>query len=203
MKPRNKFLKNREIILPALSTKTKGRGVGYNKKKGRYFISYLDNGKRTEEYLNVDNMEDAVKERDRRYIELILAGAKRKGERVKTPKHNAGRFVESTSVDRYIHEKKVTVTRYVVILSRNNYVGTYNTKEEARKARDEAHKESILKPCAICGKQPEMILRKTEAAERWILEHKGCVNEVRIPKMGRSGSIKKWNAELYKRGTTT
>ena len=97
--------------------------------------------------------------------------------------------------------KKICYKVYLpdpVIDKKRHYVGRFETRAEARAARDKKYKElqSILQPCALCGMLPSI--------RRGHLTHfsTDCTNDVQMP-MGVRGLLqaKLWNL-VFRHGKT-
>jgi hypothetical protein len=138
---------------------TRGFGLRKDPRRGlkRWYVSYetrrTDNSKARyeQEWLDVETEEEALAARDRRYTELLLAGAKWKGEekkKIPIPRK------KELGPDEYLC--KQTVSRvYWTVKVKKEYIGGSFSKIEARKIRDNHFsKREALRPCLCCGKPP-------------------------------------------------
>lgn len=134
---------------------------GYGKRGGRWFVSYetrrTDNSKprREIEWLKVETEEQAKSERDRRYTELLLYGAKYKGQGKENRKLVKPKKKE-VHPDEYLCKQFVKQVYWTVKIGKE-YIGGSRSKVEARKIRDKYLKgktDATLKPCPECGKTP-------------------------------------------------
>ncbi|MDA0768303.1 MAG: hypothetical protein O3A92_15950 [Verrucomicrobia bacterium] len=137
----------------------RGCGRRHDKRRGfiRYFISYetrLPDNTRPRhevEWIDVGSMEEAREARDRRYTELLLAGAEWKGneeKKIPIPRKKVLR------PDEYLCRQHVKKVYWTVKVGRK-YLGGSFSKMEARKIRDRHFSNrEILKPCLRCGKRP-------------------------------------------------
>ena len=137
----------------------KGYGRRHDKRRGnpRFFISYEtrkpdgSSPRKEIEWLDVETREEAKAERDRRYAELLLAGAKWKGEQ---PKKIVKPKKKKVHPDDFLQEQWVKRRWWKVVIDKK-CIGGSSSKIEARKLRDLHLKgEKLLKPCRCCGKTP-------------------------------------------------
>lgn len=153
MKPRYQV-----YLYPAAN---RGYGRRVDKRRGfkRWFVSYetrrTDNSKprREIEWLDVETREEAREARDRRYTELLLAGAKWKGQE---PKKLPARPPKKKKLHPDDHLQPNWIKRrFWRVVINGEYIGGSYSKVEARKIRDNHLKQrEVLRPCLCCGKRP-------------------------------------------------
>lgn len=174
-------------------------GYGFDKRRngGRWFVSYKDGGKRCVEYNDATNEEEARAERDRRFMELLMLGAKRAKE--KKTFGPIKKIIPTLGPDAYIKEVEIIVKRtdYQVII-KGQYLKTFRRKGDAQKFRDEKIHEFIVKPCHVCGKRPTLTPDKYH---HWWLTHEDCENAARVHSKrvgGKARMIDNWNTVQMK-----
>lgn len=172
-------------------------GWGFDTKKQRYFVSYTDAGRYCQEFLPKGATEEECRaERERRYTELAMLGARFKNEEEPRP--------ETPPKEKKDKDYGVVLIEWTVrkrvwrVLIRGVFYGKYKTAEEARAVRDRVLKEQgdehRLKPCALCGQKPTFFCYY--ANKRWMLEHK-CPegNSVLVKRLGREPGVALWNLQ--------
>jgi len=186
-KPSSGFFGRHQVILPSDS----GKEAKWCTKKNRYYCNYVVGDKRERHYLEATTQEEATKERDILFTRLCMQGAIRRGERVSKKRI----LKDKLDLNHGITEFALTVKRYKVIVDKK-YLGTRRTLGAARDLRDKYMEENALAPCATCGKRPVLAVKGTH----WSLDHveAGCLNIVKIRRIGKVEASKKWNTILFK-----
>jgi hypothetical protein len=198
------------------------RGYGYDCHKNRWYISYLDHKKLCREFLPAGaGEEEALAERERRYMELALLGAMTQKQRsaaeakakqdaiarkaAKQAEKEARGIAKRMEAEAYavsklrkdvgIYAVKVCKTHYKVWVS-TNYIGTFHSILDAREARDKAKKqEHSLRPCAHCGQRPE---HTRDDKYKWTIYHECPGNYLRHRDTSRTKNERNWNFRQYK-----
>ena len=180
----------------------KGYGRRYDKRRNfaRFFISYetrkLDGSspRKEIEWLDVETREEAKAERDRRYAELLLAGAKWKGEE---PKKIVKPKKKKIHPDDFLHQHWVKKRWWKVVIDKKFVGGSYS-KLEARKIRDmhlKNEQEAKLKPCPECGETPVF------SKNHHTLSHGGdcpLAFTLGVRDIGKYKKIVLWNTKIRK-----
>jgi hypothetical protein len=193
-KARSKFFGRHKILLPGNCT---GRGVGFCKKKQRFFISYQVNGELERRFIDAKTHEEAVIERERIFTEMLLSGAAtRIGEKVKGPRKQRTCMTVHDK-DAGLLKVEVRKTFWRVYID-GRYRGTRPNKEAAIKLRMNILAVEAYKPCKTCGKRPVILERK---GRHFSFQHAGgCPNAVWIRRISKGEAQKQWNTKLWKRG---
>lgn len=193
----SKRFRNRyQVVIPT----NPAHGHGYDRRKKRWYLKYEVNGETEIALLDpeIQLEEDALKEKERRFTAMLLAGATRKGG-IEAPKVEAKRGIsrrDPRHMDFGIQRFKVQKFLYKFIVKERTLFTTYDILE-ARRFRDEWVKEhqNELEKCSTCGKHPVWSQRKGLVLR---LVHKGCTNKVNLKNLDRDVMVKLWNTELKK-----
>lgn len=165
------------------------KGFGHCPHRKKWFVSYQDEGKRVREFIDATNRDEARVERDRRYTELAMLGAIRKGETVR-PKLGRKPPKEKLDPDFGIRVTTRTLTVYEVFLE-GKVQARFRGVTAARKKRDRLLAEFVVKPCRACGKRPSL----EYPSEHVEVVHTDCENACRLKSkhVGRDAVINEWN----------
>ena len=191
-KPKSGFFSRHKLLLPGNCT---GRGVGFCKKREKFFISYQVNGTLERRFIDAKTQEEAIIERERIFTELLLSGAAtRIGEKVQGPrKKRTCMTVPDKKAGLFKVEVRKTFWRVYV---GDRYRGTRPNKEAATKLRMSILAAEAYRPCKTCGKRPKVIPRK---GQHFSFEHAGgCPNALWIRRISKGEAQKQWNSKLWK-----
>lgn len=177
---------------------------GIRQQKGKYLqLYYVQRRGETKAHtcfyeIPCTTKEEAIAWRERWYVEQLLAGAIYKGGTKVRPKaaRRQGYKKRLSTANEYISRKPVKITKFAVEI-KGEYVGTFDTLEEARKARNNYIKTFEFAKCAKCGERARLA-RANKGLRSSMLVHDNpkCPNQLSMKlhfKLTNQDRIDLWN----------